>query len=141
MLRRSRCIQIFLYTVCKMLSWVRYWVRVFANRSLSYDTFRCGTIGCKDRKTSSWHLIRLPDGGSIGPTVYCRGKAHRDIVRFYINRLAGTPDKTKTKATMSLDTAQFCYIGPRIGWVSTLLYYHISGGATLCKQQQLYSKS
>ena len=26
---------------------------------------------------------------------------------------------------MSPGTTQFCYIGPRIGWVSALLYYHI----------------
>ena len=27
---------------------------------------------------------------------------------------------------MSLDTAQFCYIRYKIGWVSALLYYHIT---------------
>ena len=42
----------------------------------------------------------------------------------YINRHAATPRKTETKDTIGLDTAQFCYIGSRIGWVSALLYYH-----------------
>ena len=43
-----------------------------------------------------------------------------------INRHSGTRSKTKTKDAMNLDTAQLCYIGYRIGWVSALLYYHIS---------------
>ena len=43
----------------------------------------------------------------LGPTV---------ILYAYINRHAGTP-KAKTK---SLGTAQFCYVGSRVGWVSTL---------------------
>ena len=41
----------------------------------------------------------------------------------YINRYAGSPNKTKTRDTMTLDTAQVCYIWSRIGWVSALLYY------------------
>ena len=32
--------------------------------------------------------------------------------------------KTEANDTMNLDTAQFCYIGSGIGWVSTLLYYY-----------------
>ena len=36
----------------------------------------------------------------------------------YINRHAGTPNKTRTKNTMSLDYSLICNIGSRIGWVS-----------------------
>ena len=32
------------------------------------------------------------------------------LYTYYIDHPAGTPNKTKTKDTMSLDTAQFCYI-------------------------------
>ena len=50
-----------------------------------------------------------------------------DLLYTYINRHAGTPSKTETKDTMSLGTAQFCYIGSGIGRVSKLfiilLYY------------------
>ena len=35
-----------------------------------------------------------------------------------INRHAGTPNKTKTKDSISLDYSSICYIGPKIGWVS-----------------------
>ena len=34
------------------------------------------------------------------------------------NRHGRTPNKTKTKDTMSLDYSSICYIGSRIGWVS-----------------------
>ena len=65
-------------------------------------------------------------GISSGSTVWCRGETHRYTVLYtYINRHVGTPGKTETKHTMSVGTAQFCYIGSRIGWVSALLYYHI----------------
>ena len=37
----------------------------------------------------------------------------------YIDRHAGTPDKTKTKDTISLDYSSICYIASSmIGWVS-----------------------
>ena len=36
----------------------------------------------------------------------------------YIDRHAGTPNKTKTKDTISLDYSSLCYIASRIGWVS-----------------------
>ena len=46
------------------------------NRTHNFRTSRCaghlldhsGDEGCKD-KTSSWHLIRFPDGSKIGPTL------------------------------------------------------------------------
>ena len=41
------------------------------------------------------------------------------IVYTYINRHAGTP-KAETKSTMSLGTAEFRYVGYRVGWVSAL---------------------
>ena len=47
------------------------------------------------------------------------------ILHTHINHRAETPSKTETKYTISLDTAQFCSIGSRIGWVSALLYDHI----------------
>ena len=60
-----------------------------------------GIIGCKD-KTSSWHLVGFPKYGNIWSTVSCREEAHSCTVYTYTNRHAGTPDKTKTKDTMSL---------------------------------------
>ena len=78
-----------------------------------------GIIGCKD-KTSSWYLIGFPDGCVIGSTVLCRGETQRYTVHFllHINRHAATPNKTKTKDTMSLDYSPIYYFGSRIGWVS-----------------------
>ena len=57
---------------------------------------------------------------------YHVGEELTAILYTYITRHAGTPSKTNTRDTMSLDTAHFCYIGSRIGWVSALLYYHIA---------------
>ena len=37
------------------------------------------------------------------------------ILYNYINRHAGTPNKTKTKDTISLDYSSICYIASRIG--------------------------
>ena len=52
-----------------------------------------GIIGCRD-KTSSWHFNGFPDDGSnIGPTVYV-GEKPAVILYTYINRHAGTPNKT-----------------------------------------------
>ena len=56
---------------------------------------------------------------------YPVGEKPTVILYTYINRHAGTPNKTETKDTMSLDTTQYFYIGSRIEWVSALLYYHI----------------
>ena len=47
------------------------------------------------------------------------GEKPTDILCNCINRHAGTPIKTQTKATISLDYTSTCYIGSRIGWVST----------------------
>ena len=45
------------------------------------------------------------------------------ILYTYINRHTGTPSKTMTKDTMSLNYSSICYIGSRIDrsdrWVST----------------------
>ena len=41
------------------------------------------------------------------------------ILYTYINRHAGTPHKTRTKYTMSLDCCSIYYIGSSIGWMST----------------------
>ena len=38
------------------------------------------------------------------------------LYTYYINRHAGTPDKTRIKDTMSLDYISICNIGSRIGW-------------------------
>ena len=68
-----------------------------------------GIIGCKN-KTSSWHLIGLPDGSNIGSTVqYNVGEKPTVILYTYINRHAGTPSKTKAKY-MSLDYSSICYV-------------------------------
>ena len=87
---------------------------------------RLDIVNCKD-KTPSWHLNQFPN------RILTKGQHDHvgekpTVVTLYtnINRHAGTPSKTKTKKnTMSLDTAQFCYIESRIGWVSAILYYHI----------------
>ena len=42
----------------------------------------------------------------------------------YINRHAGTPDKTKTKDTMSLDYSSVCNTGSRVVWVSIKEIYY-----------------
>ena len=44
------------------------------------------------------------------------------ILYSYINRYAETPNKTKTKDTMSLDYSSICYIGSGIGWVSKEIF-------------------
>ena len=70
-----------------------------------------GNIGCQV-KTSSWHLIvssmvvTLGQQDNVGekPTII-------QYTYYYINHHAGTPSKTKIKYTMSLDTAQFFYVG------------------------------
>ena len=50
---------------------------------------------------------------------YNIGEQPTFILYTYINGHAGTPHKTKTKDTMSLDyNSSICYIGSRIGWVS-----------------------
>ena len=41
-----------------------------------------GIIGCRN-KTSSWHLIGLPNGSNIGSTVSYRGETHRDNVHLH----------------------------------------------------------
>ena len=43
----------------------------------------------------------------------------------HINRLAGTPNKTRTKSTMSLDYNSICDIGSRSGCVSLKEIYHV----------------
>ena len=48
------------------------------------------------------------------------------LYTYYINRHAGTPSKAKTNHTMSPDYSSIRYVGFRIGWVSTVLYYHIT---------------
>ena len=41
-----------------------------------------GIIGCK-YKTSPWHLHGFSYGSNIGPTVKCRGEAHRYSVHLH----------------------------------------------------------
>ena len=41
-----------------------------------------GMIGCKD-KTSSWHLIGLPNSSNVESTVSCQGETHRDTVHLH----------------------------------------------------------
>ena len=89
-----------------------------------------GNMGCKDKTSSLWHLIGFPDGSNVGSTRYNVGEKPIVILYTYMNRHARTPNITKTKDTMSPDTAQFCYnVGSRIGWhamgVSTIIlpYY------------------
>ena len=80
-----------------------------------------GNIGCEDKKN---HGIKSgsPMVVSLG-LHYHVGEKSTIILYTYINGHAETPNKTKTRDTMSLDTAQFCYIRSktRIGWVLTLL--------------------
>ena len=45
---------------------------------------------------------------------YHIGETPTVILYTYINRYAGTPNKTKKKNTMSLDYTSVCYIGSRI---------------------------
>ena len=76
-----------------------------------------GIIGCKD-ETSSWHLIGFRVNG------YYVGEKSTMILSTYINRHAGTPNKTKHRQrmhsdfslnTMSLDYSSVCYVESRIG--------------------------
>ena len=72
-----------------------------------------GIIGCKD-KASSWHLIGFPNGSNIGSTLSCWGET-RIVIRYtYINRHAGTPNKTKIKDTVSTDYSSVCNVGSRV---------------------------
>ena len=47
------------------------------------------------------------------------------VIPFTINSNARIPKQRQKDTMKNLDTAQFCYIGSGIGWVSTLLYNHI----------------
>ena len=49
---------------------------------------------------------------------YNVGEKPTVILYTYVNRHAGTRNKTKTEYTMSLDNSLICCIGSRIGWVS-----------------------
>ena len=49
---------------------------------------------------------------------YHVGEKYTVILYTYINRHAGTPNKTKMKDTMSLDYSSVCKIGSRVVWVS-----------------------
>ena len=49
-------------------------------------------------------------------------------------------NKTEIKDTMGLGTAQFCFTGSRIEWVSALFYYHIIGhhvNSRLIRQEKM----
>ena len=57
-----------------------------------------GIIGCKD-KTSSWHLNGFSDGSNIGS--YNVGEKPATVILYtYINRHAGTPNRTKQKEVL-----------------------------------------
>ena len=81
-----------------------------------------GKIGCKN-KTSSWHLIRFPDGSSIGSTVSRRGEADRYALHIPI-KLPWRDTKTKTKYPMSRDTAQLCEVEDRMGGSTKVLSHY-----------------
>ena len=53
-------------------------------------------MGCK-YKTFSWHLNGFPDGSVTMGQKYNIRKKPTVTLYTYINRHAGTPDKTKTK--------------------------------------------
>ena len=55
---------------------------------------------------------------------YNVGEKPTVILYTFIKRLAGTPDKTVTKGTMSLDYNSICNIGSRIGSVSMKEIYY-----------------
>ena len=67
-----------------------------------------GIIGCQD-KTSSWSLIGFPNGVTLGQQ-HNFGKKPTVILYTYIDRHAGTPNKIRTKNTMSLDYSSICNI-------------------------------
>ena len=74
-------------------------------------------LDCK-YKTSSRQLIGFPnDGRNIGSSIMS-GRNPPLLYCTCINRHAGTPNKTKTKDTVSLDHSSIFYIGSRIGWMS-----------------------
>ena len=66
---------------------------------------------------------------------YDVGEKPTIIMYAYINCHAGTPNKTETKDKMNLGTAQICYIGSRIGWVSahnvTIANYRLTRPETI----------
>ena len=55
---------------------------------------------------------------------------HTVILYTYINRHAGTQNKTKTKDTMSLYYSSVCTIGSWVVWVSMNEIYYNSHGST-----------
>ena len=64
-----------------------------------------GIIGCKD-KTSSWPLIEFLDDGiivTLGQQYHVEEKSTVILYTYNIDRHAGTPNRTKTKGTISLD--------------------------------------
>ena len=67
--------------------------------------------------------------GSRPPLIRRRSvPAHKSLLACNVVSMLSHPvisAKTAAKDTMNLDTAQFCFIGSGIGWVSTLLYYYI----------------
>ena len=54
---------------------------------------------------------------------YNIGEKPTVILYTYINRHAGTPNKTKIKDTMSLVYSSVCNIGSRVVWVSVNKIY------------------
>ena len=61
-----------------------------------------GIIGCNDKKTSLWHLIGFAMVVTLGPG-YHVGEKPTVKLHAYINRHAGTPNKTKTNHTTRLE--------------------------------------
>ena len=117
MLRRSRCVQIFLETsltrqclerrVLNFLQtpdYVLFKKKQNAPRPSGHPpvrgenvrTFRWDLRLQRQKKNSSWHLNGFLDGSNIGSTVLCRGEAHRYTVHLLI-AMQGHQTKNKNK--------------------------------------------
>ena len=83
-------------------------------------------IGCKD-KTSSWHLNGFPVVVTLGQQYHVGEKA-TVMLYIYIDRHAGTPNKTKTKDTMGLHYSSACNIISRtVGYFQHVHFMPIVG--------------
>ena len=81
-----------------------------------------GIIGCKDRKTSSWHLTRFSDGNNIGRVSSIKISREKPTVILYtltLIAMQGLQQSIDKRHDDELGLSSICYIGSRIiGWVS-----------------------
>ena len=74
----------------------------------------------------AFNRVPSPMVVTLGQQCYV-GRNPPHAVQLHLNRHAETPNKTKTKDTMSLDYSSVCNIGSRTVWVSMKEIYHVVG--------------